>query len=113
MGKKFISVEQYFMFHKARFSDDSTTADAIMATDDAVQAKTLGKNIANFDPKRWREVCDSYMYSGVKAKFEQNQDLLACLKGTDAQVLVEANSNDVYWSCGLSLENHDLWDISK
>ena len=39
----------------------------------------------------------------MQAKFDQNLDLQAHLKGTGDNILVAANQNDVYWGAGLSV----------
>ena len=53
------------------------------------------------------------MKSGLKAKFEQNITLRESLKATDDSVIMEANPADTYWGAGLSLNNQDIWDLTK
>ena len=112
-GTTFSSVEQYLMFHKALKFNDIALSQKIMATDDPVEAKSLGKKVTNFNFQAWKEVRDRYMKSGLKAKFEQNIILRESLKATDDSVIVEANPADTYWGAGLSLNNQNIWDITK
>lgn len=60
------------------------------------QAKRLGKRV----PLRagWDDIRDDIMYEVVKAKFEQNPDLLRLLIQTGTAELIEGNTwNDTYW----------------
>ena len=88
-------------------------ADTIMTNDDPSEVKALGKKISNFNFLVWKEVRDTHMRKAVKAKFDQNPDLQAYLKGTSDKILVEANPNDVYWGAGLSIHDSDIWDETK
>ena len=110
---QFSSVEQYFMFHKAQHFGDQSTAQKIMESNDPKEAKELGKKVKNFERNAWRATCETYMYKGVKAKFEQNTLLKKHLKDTTGQTLVEANPNDRYWGAGLSLQSRDLWNTTN
>ena len=112
-GMEFSSVEQYLMFQKAKKFEDDRMADTIMTNDDPSEVKALGKKISNFNFLVWKEVRDTHMRKAVKAKFDQNLDLQAYLKGTGDKILVEANPNDVYWGAGRSIHNSDIWDETK
>ena len=81
-GIKFSSVEQYFMYCKAKEFGDDTATKAIMSTNEAATAKAIGAKIKNFDSDVWKQVCDGYMTKGLTAKFSQNEELRNFLKGT-------------------------------
>ena len=112
-GTTFSSVEQYLMFQKARKFKDTALCQRIIATDDPVEAKSLGKKVSNFNFQAWKEVRDRHMKTGLKAKFEQNISLRESLKATNDSVLVEANPADTYWGAGLSLTDRNIWDNTK
>lgn len=60
------------------------------------EAKRLGRSVKL--RKDWEEVKDNYMYEIVKAKFEQNSELLKRLLDTGDALLIEGNDwNDKYW----------------
>ena len=109
---EFTSVEQYFMYQKAKYFGDSVTAAAIRQNDDPVAAKNLGKTIKNFEPAVWRDECEKFMRVALSAKFEQNAELAEFLKATGNSTLVEANPHDKYWGAGLSMAD-DVWSPSK
>ena len=46
---------------------------------------------------------------GLKAKFEQNQDLKTFLLNTKNMMLVEASPHDKFWGVGMSMRNKNIW----
>ena len=111
--QEYSTVEQYFMYQKALFFSDQSTAAQILETTDPKEAKSLARRIQNFDRSAWREVCKDFMKKGLQAKFDQNEHLATFLKDTGATKLVEANPHDKYWGVGLSLRNTAIWDSTK
>ena len=109
-GKTFNSVEQCFMYHKAKEFGDEATAHAILCSEDLAHAKALGKKVQNFQAKQWNNVRNGKMKDALRAKFDQNEELKLFLKQTEETVLAEANPHDNYWGIGLSLEDKDTWD---
>ena len=81
---------------------DSITVDKILRSDTPYEAKKLGYQVAGMDYKQW--IGDDYnlCYEGVKAKFQQNPDLLNMLKTTHPKLLVE-RTNDKTWGTGIHL----------
>lgn len=112
-GMNFCSVEQYFMFCKAKEFGDQIAMKAIMGTKDAAAAKAIGSKIKNFDPDAWKKVRDGYMTKGLTAKFSQNENLKMFLKGTGKKLLIEGNAKDTYWASGLHLNDKDIWIPSR
>ena len=112
-GKKFSSSEQCFMYKKAMYFHDQETAQKIMATADAAEAKRLGSSVNGFKKDKWSKVAPDMMFESMYAKFSQNESLKSFLLSTGRNTLVEANQNDKYWGCGLALGNTDIFDPSK
>ena len=81
-GLNFKSVEQYFMFCKAKEFGDKASVTAIMNAQDAASAKAIGARIKNFDSEVWMKVRDGHMRKGLIAKFNQNEELITFLMGT-------------------------------
>ncbi len=53
------------------------------------------------------------MFEACKVKFEQSPILMSFLHDTQNAKLVEANPKDTKWSCGLSLQDKDLFNENK
>ena len=97
-GLQFSSSEQFYMFKKAKYFHDEATANAILKTTIAVDAKQLGKKVQNFNHVAWKLVRDNYMRTALTVKFSTSQELKDCLKATGNKTLVEANPTDRYWA---------------
>ena len=95
---EFSNVEQYFQYMKAMFFNDVETANKILQTSSPSIAKSLGREIENFDEYEWERKNIQIMYDGVLAKFLQNKDLAYNLLQTGSSLLVEGNQwQDDYW----------------
>lgn len=109
----FSSGEQAFMWAKAdTFKDDEIKAQ-ILQTTDPKKLKALGRKIKNYDDAVWSDIRVDVMKEVVKAKFEQNQDLLQKLLNTGDAVLAEANAFDNFWGCGLRATDSAINDPNK
>ncbi len=53
------------------------------------------------------------MFETCKVKFEQSPILMSFLHDTQNAKFVEANPRDTKWSCGLSLQDNDLFNENK
>ena len=95
---EFSNVEQYFQYMKAMFFNDVETANKILQTSSPSIAKSLGREVENFDEYDWERKNIQIMYDGVLAKFLQNKDLTEKLLQTGSSLLVEGNQwQDDYW----------------
>ena len=79
---EFVNSEQYIQWTKANYFKDSAMTNLILATDDSIEAKELGKSIVRYDENRWKEVALELVRPGIKAKFEQHSLLLLMLQIT-------------------------------
>ena len=107
----FKSSEQYFMWLKATFFDDSITAREILNAKTPKEAKRLGRQVIGFDEKEWEEVREDMMYTAVYQKFKQNPELCRYLINpvTETRHFVEASKFDRIWGIGLGFgEDDDL-----
>lgn len=98
------NTEQYFMYQKAIFFGDDKTAQDILNATTPNEAKTLGRQVKNYDDYKWNMVRYHHMYIGNLLKYTQNPELGNKLKGTNNLILVECNPRDPIWGIGLSAE---------
>jgi len=104
--------EQYYMAHKARFSADGESYEAIMRTPDPKIVKRLGRNerIRGFEKEAWDRVKREVMFRANLHKYRQNPHLAGILQKTGNRVLVECNPKDFEWSCGLGIDDEKVTD---
>lgn len=101
---EFTSTEQFFMWYKAKKFGDEIIANEILNLGyNPKAAKRLGRKVKKYDEKVWDEVREKVMYTGLKLKFTQNDELLNYLLKTNEKVLVEASPWDKIWGCGKGL----------
>ena len=98
------SSEQYIQYQKAKLFGDTIRARNILDSEDAMECKSLAKNIHGFNMQQWipkiKELCEP----GILAKFLQNPPLLNLLLSTLDKELVEC-SYDKVWGNGIPLRN--------
>ena len=108
----FPTAEHYIQYQKALLFGDSVTANSILKSVTALDAKRLSYRIVNFNRQQWvrdgYEICER----GVRAKFEQNELLMNMLKTTRPKVVAES-SLDRLWGTGLSLNDKDALNATK
>ncbi len=106
--------EQYMMAQKALFFKDQESYEKIMSGNLHPKIlKELGRQVKNFDKKKWETVCKQIVYEGNYAKFTQNPDLLKILMETKGYELVEASPFDTIWGIGLSKDDPRALDKSQ
>ena len=74
-------------------------ANLILATEDPIEAKKLGKSIVGYDENRWKEVGLELVRPGIKAMSEQNPLLLQMLQTTHPQTIVEVTYDKTLGTC--------------
>ncbi|KAL3067829.1 hypothetical protein niasHS_016795 [Heterodera schachtii] len=107
-GLEFCCTEQFYMYYKARVFGDEASAVAILRSQDAKAIKRFGAQIRLFDTAKWRKVSILVMLIGNWKKYEQNPMLRQFLFETGDALLVEASPDDIYWGCGVHVDNTDL-----
>ncbi|MDY3763637.1 MAG: NADAR family protein [Candidatus Ventricola sp.] len=61
----------------------------------------------------WDRTSYAIVKRGVRAKFEQNKDILQVLLDTQDNVLAECSLIDKKWGIGVAIDNPDCSDPSK
>ena len=92
------TVEHYFQAQK--FPADPNLQERIRAAKTALGAKRLGRTRTAAFRDDWETIKDEVMYTGIKAKFQQNPALATLLAGTGDAWLIEKAPRDSYWGSG-------------
>jgi len=109
-NREFSCAEQVLMYSKAMLFNDIATAEAIMATNDPVEMKRLGRRVKNYDDAKWKMNRFHISMAATKAMFLQHEDLATNLIGTYPCILAEASSIDFDWGIGLPLSDPAAYD---
>ena len=112
-GISFSSMEQYMMYCKAKCFGDSEITKQIMEIEDVAEIKALGRLVKNYDDHHWNGIRQIVVFSGLYAKFSQNEALKKQLLGTGDAVLAECAVRDPIWGIGLSVHDPDRFDRCK
>lgn len=104
-GRKYHSMEQYMMFQKALTFGDLEIADKIMASRDLPEIKKLGRSVAHYNDVLWKTIRVQIMRRGIRAKFQQNPELLYNLLNTGSSLMAECAPRDLVWGIGLDIED--------
>ena len=110
-GKKYLSVEQYFVYNKAMLAKAPKLASEILNVEDPKKIKRMGKSI-KLEEAFWITHGSSVMEEGLRAKFQQNQALRDILVETCGHILVEG-SRDRFWGCGHHLYSKEAIDRTR
>jgi len=111
-GITFNCSEQYMMYHKAKLFGDTEIMQKVMQADSPKEQKALGRQVKNFNSEEWLVKCFPIMEEGLKAKFEQNPDMLKQLLDTEDSIIAEASPVDPIWGIGLAAEDPLAQEIS-
>ena len=112
---EFHNAEQYFMFVKAKtFGDDEIAERIINEGKDPKVAKALGREVKNYDDKKWNEIRYQIMVNANYYKYSQSEELKELLLNPefDSKHFVEASKYDTIWGIGLT-EDNPLVDDEK
>lgn len=106
--------EQFIMFSKAMLFDDKSTATQILLETQPLQIKKLGRQVKPFDQMKWEQSKDEIFKTGLRLKFEQNNDLKSLLLSHLNATFVEANPYDTTYGAGLAatdmrIQNPNQW----
>lgn len=112
-GIEYPTAEHYMMAEKARLFGDDEMLEQILSSVHPRKAKQLGREVKNYDEKRWREHRFEIVTTGNVAKFSQNEKLKTFLLNTGNRVLVEASPRDRIWGIGMGKSNPDVQNPAK
>jgi ribA/ribD-fused uncharacterized protein len=112
--KQFTTSEQAFMYKKAMTFDEIGMANKILAAQDPMSAKMLGRKILSFDSGVWDYVKYGIMLECCMAKYKQSKKHLEFLLEYGKQgKFVEASPYDRIWGIGLAANHPDAADEKK
>ena len=104
-GRDYFSCEQYLMEQKALTFGDDEIAEKIMKSKNLTEIKRLGKQVARYNENLWKTIRPQVMRRGLRAKFQQNPELLLALLGTGNAILAECAPRDAIWGIGLGIDD--------
>ena len=104
------SAEQFMMAQKAALFHDYGVFFKILDTHDQSTIKKLGKQVSNYDDAVWSRLRGPMMRRGLRAKFQQNPDLMEKLLSTGNIVLAECAPRDKIWGIGLAVDDARIQD---
>lgn len=112
---RYSTAEHWMMAKKAELFGDKEIIEKILSAKSPAEAKKLGRQVKNFEPKVWSEKCFSIVCDGNYHKFSQDENLKEFLLNTKDRVLVEASPVDNIWGIGMAqdnehAENPRLWE---
>lgn len=107
-GQVYTSTEQFMMAQKAMVFRDYTNYRKIMQTNDLANIKAFGRKVQPYDDAIWSQIRGYIMRCGIRAKFQQNPDILKRLLETGNKVLAECSARDKVWGIGLGITNKDV-----
>jgi ribA/ribD-fused uncharacterized protein len=102
--------EQWMMAAKSRLFDDQEALAAILAADEPIVCKKIGRTVRNYDDGRWGAVRFDLVVAGNMGKFSQNALLRDHLLSSDDAILVEAAPRDQIWGIGFGRDNPAVQD---
>lgn len=112
-GYQYNCVEQYYQARKCYEFNDEDLWFRIMDRKSPSMMKKDIKHIKGFNRCEWFKIKEEIMYTGLKAKFTQNEYLGKFLLNTDYSILGEASPYDLYWGIGLNkrhpMVKHKVW----
>ena len=113
-GKHFANSEQFMMYHKVLMFCKYDLAEIIIETDDPAECKKIArKPFPEFDSYIWDKTCHRVVKRGVKAKFEQNPDILQVLLETGNALIAECSPRDRKWGIGIDINDPDCLNVAK
>ncbi|PAV83622.1 hypothetical protein WR25_21892 [Diploscapter pachys] len=111
--KHFTCVEQYFKYNKALYFNDQKTAEEILAEENPMKMRAVGRTVKGFDEKKWDEIKEDVMKRGLLAKFKQNNEARKELFESVNSRCVFCAPSDPIWGIGLDITDDELIDDKK
>jgi len=104
-GVRYRWAEQWMMAAKARLFGDQQALAAILAANEPLACKKIGRTVRNYDDGQWSAARFELVVAGNIGKFGQNQPLRDHLLGSGDAILVEAAPRDRIWGIGFGRDN--------
>ena len=113
-GQHYNCVEQYMMYQKVLMFRQYGLAEKILASNNPSEIKRLGRTrFPEFNSDVWDRTSYAIVKRGVRAKFEQNKDILQILLDTQDNILAECSLMDKKWGIGVAIDDPDCSVPSK
>lgn len=96
---EFFNSEQYFMWMKAiTFCDDETAEKILKKGHNPKTAKALGREVKNYDDKKWDEIRYEVMVDANRYKYSQSEELkeLLLIQSLMVNTLLKPHHMTVY-----------------
>ena len=105
--------EQYFMYNKCLMFDPTNQIliNKILNENSASKIKQYGRKVGNYNEQIWSKQRYNIMFTALKLKFSQNQDIKQKLIMTGNKTLYEASKYDKIW--GIGFYANDVIKINK
>lgn len=108
----FNSIEQFLAYRRATIAGDSALAQDALNSMDPVDSKKILTTLKTAQSEdTWLEKRHDVLFSGLYAKFTQNQPLMNYLLDSESRQLGKA-SRDLTWGIGLTLTHKRVLDTS-
>ena len=104
-GNAFQTAEHYMMYEKAKLFGDSAAAGKVLLASSPGEAKSIGREVLEFDQSVWEDVRFEIVVAANLAKFGGSPELKKFLLNTGNRVLVEASPVDKIWGIGMSADD--------
>lgn len=112
-NKVFSSIEQYLAFRRSCIAGRRDLASQVMRSQDPADSKRIMHTLSqSATEQKWLEQRKDILFSGLIAKFSQNEYLLRYLLKSEQRQLGEASTN-LAWGIGLTLRDKSVLDPSK
>uniref|UniRef100_A0A914KQN6 NADAR domain-containing protein n=1 Tax=Meloidogyne incognita TaxID=6306 RepID=A0A914KQN6_MELIC len=98
LGKTFSSVEQFFIWQKARFFGDLEIAEEVLMLVNPIAIRRIGKRIRGYNQIEWNSV---------------RNKLFNQLRVTGDGLIAQASASELYWSNGVCPKSARLKDPSQ
>ncbi|GAB3711521.1 NADAR family protein [Spirosoma flavus] len=102
---RYNTAEHWMMAQKALLFGDQELVTKIIACKSPAEAKSLGRQVRNFDEAIWNNKRFEIVVQGNLQKFSQHPDLKEFLLNTKDRILIEASPVDNIWGIGLAADS--------
>ncbi len=104
-GIRYNTAEHWMMAQKALLFGDQDSFSKVILANSPSEAKTIGRQVRNFNEDIWSSKRIDIVVQGTLHKFTQSEDLKKYLIDTKNKILVEASPVDKIWGIGLAVDN--------
>jgi len=102
------TAEHWMMSQKALLFGDAANLKKILSSETPADAKSIGRQVRNFNEKLWISKRTDIVLQGTMHKFSQHSDLKQYLINTHDKILVEASPYDKIWGIGMAADNDNI-----